>query len=168
MDHLPTFAAAFPEYRQSCCVTGDFDFGLVNNCLRFGHIINVEARCLHGSAADVPHLGRYVAEALRVRRLLRDRIWDSRLVDPRQAGVHGSGPVLHSLHRGLRSGMHTLVLNHFGAEPRTVTVEPPHDSAAATVYRPFTLPGEVALPAEIDVPPDEFVIVAFHGGSEVP
>jgi hypothetical protein len=56
--------------------------------------------------------------------------------------------------------MYTLVLNHFDAEPRTVTIEPLPGSSAATVYRPFTPPREVALPAEIDVPPDEFVVAA--------
>ncbi|MBO0802688.1 MAG: hypothetical protein J2P25_06380 [Nocardiopsaceae bacterium] len=179
MDHLPTFAAAFPEYRQSCCITGDFDYGLVNNCLRYGHIINVEARCLHGDAGDVPHLARYVAEALRVRRSLRDRIWDSRLVDPAHARVHGAPSIRYCLHRGrgtgTGSGAHTLVLNHFEREARTVTVEPMEDpggpagagvgagarASAATLYRPFAPPQEVSLPAEIDVPPDEFVIVAF-------
>jgi hypothetical protein len=162
MDHLPTFAAAFPEYRQSCCVTGDFDYGLVNNCLRFGHIINVEARCLHGAAGDVPHLARYVAEALRVRRALRDRIWDSRLADPRRARVHGAPSVRYALHRGSRSGLHTLVLNHFDSETQAVRIEPMPGSAAATLYRPFTRPRRAVLPAEIDVPPDEFVIVAFE------
>ena len=161
MDHLPTFAAAFPEYRQSCCITGDFDYGLVNNCLRFGHVINVEARCLHGTAADVPHLARYVAEALRVRRSLRDRIWDSTLTDPRQARVNGAAPVLYSLHRGRRSGLHTLVLNHFDSATHPVRIEPMPGTAHATLYRPFTEPQPVILPADIDIPPEEFAIVAF-------
>jgi hypothetical protein len=163
MDHLPTFAAAFPEYRQSCCVTGDFDYGLVNNCLRFGHVINVEARCLHGAAGDVPHLARYVAEALRVRRSLRDRIWDSALTDPRQVRVGGAPPVLYSLHRGRRSGLSTLVLNHFESSPQTVTVSPGPGAANAMLYRPFAAPERIELPAEIGIPPEEFAIVAFSG-----
>jgi hypothetical protein len=161
IDHLPTFAAAFPEYRQSCCVTGDFDYGLVNNCLRFGHIINVEARCLHGTISDVPELGRYVAEALRVRRSLRDRIWDSRLIDPGQASVSGASQVLRSLHRGTRSGLHTLVLNHFDGSPHAVRIDPSLNSAEATVFRPFASPERVSLPAEVGVPADEFVVVGF-------
>jgi hypothetical protein len=161
-DHLPTFAAAFPEYRQSCCITGDFDYGLVNNCLRFGHVINVEARCLHGAISDVPHLGRYVAEALRVRGSLRDRIWDSRLIDPAQACVHGAPPVLYSMHRGTHSGLYTLVLNHFDLVSLAVRIDPFENSSAATLFRPFTPPRQVTLPAEIDVPADEFVIVAFQ------
>lgn len=160
-DHLPTFAAAFPEYRQSCCVTGDFDYGLVNNCLRFGHVINVEARCLHGSVSDVPHLGRYVAEALRVRRSLRNRIWDSTLIDPGQAGVSGDPRVRYALHRGTRSALHTLVLNHFDASPHAVRIDRFRDSPAATVFRPFAAPEQVSLPAEVEVPADEFVVVAF-------
>ena len=67
-EHLPTTARAFPEYRQSCCVTGHRDRGLVNNCLRYSHVVNVEARCLHGSADDAPELGAYVGEVLTMRR----------------------------------------------------------------------------------------------------
>ena len=134
----------------------------MNNCLRFGHIVNVEARCLHGAAGDVPHLARYVAEARRVRRALRDRIWDSRLADPRRARVHGAPSVRYALDRGVRSGLDTLVLNQFDRETRAVRIEPMPGSAAAALYRPFTRPRRAVLPAEIDVPPDEFVIVAFE------
>lgn len=158
-DHLPTFAAAFPEYRQSCCVTGDLDYGLVNNCLRFGHIINVEARCLHGTVADAPHLSRYVAEALRVRRSLRGRIWDSRLVDPRQADVQGSPAVKYCLHESMHGGHRSLVLNHFDTRTHAVTVGPLGDGRAADIHRPFAAPERITLPSEIKVPAQEFVVV---------
>lgn len=160
-DHLPTFAAVFPEYRQSCCVTGDFDYGLVNNCLRFGHIINVEARCLHATAEVVPQLSRYVAEALRIRRVLWDRIWESRLVDPRQVQVDGPPSVLYCVHRSLGSQSHTVVLNHFEAETQTIHLDW-EGSAVATLYRPFQAPQAVSLPARVAVPAEEFVVVAFE------
>jgi hypothetical protein len=165
-DHLPTFAAAFPEYRQSCCVTGDFDYGLVNNCLRFGHVINIEARCLHGTAADVPKLSRYTAEALRTRRSLAELIWDSRLVDPRQVRVDGSPQVLCCLHQSMRSGRRTLVLNHFDSVTHTVEIAPFTDGPAVLVYRPFAPPEQVTLPHRIGVPAQEFVIVAEAGPGE--
>lgn len=162
-DHLPTFAAAFPEYRQSCCVTGDFDYGLVNNCLRFGQVINIEARYLHGTVAEMPHLSRYIAEALRVRRSLRDLIWESRLVDPRQAQVRGSEGVRYCVHKSMRSGRFTLVANHFEAETQAVEIGPLTGNAAALVYRPFAPPETVTLPCQIDVPAQEFVIVTEAG-----
>jgi uncharacterized protein DUF6259 len=165
-DHLPTFAAAFPEYRQSCCVTGDFDYGLVNNCLRFGHVVNVEARCLHATVAEAPHLGRYVAEALRVRRALRDRIWDSRLVDPRRAGVQGPPEVRYCLHRGTGSGRFTVVLNHFDAVPHTVEIGPLAGNPAAVVHRPYTASQQIELPCRVEIPPEEFVIVTEAGSPQ--
>ncbi len=160
-DHLPTFSAVFPEYRQSCCITGDLDYGLVNNCLRFGHVINVEAHCLHGTVVDMPHLARYIAEALRVRRSLRDRIWDSRLVDPAQVSVAGPPEVRYSMHRGLTSQEHTVVLNHFETTTRTVRVSPLNDAGTAVIHRPFAPALQVTLPATIEVPAGEFTVVAF-------
>src|SRR5207237_1006080 len=62
-DHLPTVDYTFPEFRATCCVTGPADFGLVNNCLRYRHIINLEPRCLHGSTVAVPHTARGAAAA---------------------------------------------------------------------------------------------------------
>lgn len=165
-DHLPTFAAVFPEYRQSCCVTGDFDYGLVNNCLRYGHVINIEAHCLHATVAEAPHLGRYVAEALRVRRALRDRIWDSRLVDPRRAGVQGSSQVRYCLHRGVDSGRFTVVLNHFDAVTHAVEIAPLAGNTAGVVHRPFTAPQQITLPCRVEIPPEEFVIVTEAGSPQ--
>jgi hypothetical protein len=40
-EHLPTIGYTFPEFRQTCCITGHYDYGMVNNCLRYGHIVNV-------------------------------------------------------------------------------------------------------------------------------
>lgn len=160
-DHLPTFQYTFPEFRQSCCITGDWDYGLVNNCLRFGHIINIEARCLHGDASDVPDLARYVSEALRVRRSIRDRIWDSRLVDPALVDMSAPDSVFHALHRGTRHGALTLVANHFADSEQCVDIAACSGSTGATVYRPFRAPERVTLPASLPVPRDEFLIVAF-------
>jgi hypothetical protein len=78
---------------------------------------------------------------------------------------------LYSLHRGRRTGLYTLVLNHFETSPQTVTVSPgPGETvslrpgaASATLYRPFAAPERLELPAEIDTPPEEFAIVAFSG-----
>jgi len=163
-EHIPVMGYTFPEFRQSCCITGDFDDGLVNNCLRYGHIINVEARCLHGSAADVPHLARYVAEVLRLRRALRSRLWESRLVE-----THGiveiddpSGEVLAGLHRSLTGDGGALVLNHFSRSTLPVRVDMPEvGSRTTTVYRPFHLPEVISLPAQLVVPPNEVVVLAF-------
>jgi len=158
-DHLPTFGVAFPEYRQSCCITGDYDYGLVNNCLRYGHIINVEAECLHGTAADAPHLSAYVAEALRLRRSLKHRIWHSRLADPGRETVRGPEGLRVSRHIG-RGGEETFVLNHFEPQPMTAEVAPFGGSRRATLYQPFEEPAGVALPATVTVPAKRFVIVA--------
>jgi hypothetical protein len=163
-DHIPTFGHTFPEYRQSCCITGNWDYGLVNNCLRFGHIINVEARCLHGTASDTPALSQYVREALRVRRLLRERLWESQIVEASGVEVHGPEELLYAQHRSREDTMQTLVLNHFAAHELKAEITWPETAGRAVLYRPFREPELVSLPAAVSIPRDEFVIVALDQG----
>ena len=157
-DHLPTFAAAFPEYRQSCCITGRWDYGLVNNCIRYGHIINLEGDCLHGDARSMPELAEYVAEVLRLRRSLRHLIWDSRLIDPSTITITGSSELRTALHESVADGRHTVVLNHFSPDPQTVTVQA-EGSRSAVVHRPYRAATTVSLPAEVTVRRDQVVII---------
>lgn len=161
MDHTPTFGVTFPEYRQTCCITGDYDYGLVNNCLRFGHIINIEARCIHGTVADVPELGRYIAEALRIRRDLRDVLWDSRLVEPLDVEVNAPAALYFSLHQSRTNTRMALVLNHF--EPTGLNAMVAYSEATeATIYRPFREAEKRPLPMQLEVPANEFVVVVFN------
>lgn len=167
-DHIPTFGHTFPEYRQSCCVTGDWDFGLVNNCLRFGHIINVEARCLHGTASDAPNLSRYVAEALRTRRALWDVLWHSTVIEAPPVMVDGPPEVLSTLHQSWAGGRKALVLNHFERGELMARIGSLSGAANALLYRPFREPESIKLPASVVVTPDEFVITVFEatGGQD--
>lgn len=161
-NHKPTFEHTFPEFRQTCCITGDFDFGLVNNCLRFGHIINVEARCIHGTVGDVPQLGHYIAEALRVRRQLRDVLWDSTLIEPVHVQVKASESLLYALHQSRSTHRHALVLNHFESTRLSAEITTSKYAKQVALYRPFMEAETLTLPAVVDVPPDEFVIIVFE------
>ncbi len=154
-------AATFPELRQTCCITGPTDYALVANCIRFGHIINVEARCLHGSCDDAPRLAGFVAAALRLRRSMFDLLWDSQLIDPAEAGVEAGPAVKFCLHASrVRPGGQALVLNHFERTPRTARVGFPHrPTASATVHTVREPSYRVALPAEIEIPPDDLCVV---------
>jgi hypothetical protein len=160
-EHLPTIGYTFPEYRQSCCITGHYDYSMVNNCLRYGHIVNVEARCLHGSAADAPKLAAYVREALRLRRSLWEVLWHSRVVEP--DGVEQRGDeVLYGLHRSRTTGGSALVLNHLARETRTAVISLPGETAeTVTVHRPFTAPSTGRLPLEVRLEPDSVAILTW-------
>ena len=161
-DHSPTYGTVFPEYRQSCCVTGRWDFGLVNNCLRFGHIVNLEGDCLHGSAASLPELSPYVAEVLRLRRRLRHRIWDSRLIDPTLiTGLPND--VYAGLHESHVDSSLTVVLNHFQRTDRVVELTGLAGATEAVIHRPFEEADRVALPATVTVPVDRAVVVELVG-----
>ncbi len=160
--HLPTFAHAFPEIRQSCCVTGPSDFNMVNNCLRYGHIVNIEGRCLHGTAADAPVTARYAAAALGLRRSLRHVLWDGRPQLP-------SAPGVRMEHDGMLAGRFVsadgattaLVLNHWQDGARRVSLREiaGRDSGEVTVHSVGAEPRRVSLPAELAVEPEQVLVV---------
>jgi hypothetical protein len=161
-DHLPTYGHTFPEFRQSCCVTGDWDFGLVNNCLRFGHIVNVEARCLHGTASDALPLSRYVAAVLGLRRSLWEALWHSTVVEPVGVTVDASPQMFFNLQRSWQSQQETLVLNHFERIDQQAKIDYPERYKGAVIHRPGHEPTRVTLPATLTVPKDEVAVVCFE------
>jgi hypothetical protein len=161
LNHIPTFAHTFPEYRQTSCITGDYDFGMVNNCLRYGYIINIEARSIHGTVGDVPAMGRYIAEALRIRRDLRDVLWDSQLIEPLSVQLDGPASLLYCLHKSRTSDRQALVLNHFETTTLAAEIKLADDARQVTVYRPFKGTETGSLPLRLEVPPNEFVIVVI-------
>lgn len=168
--HLPTFAAVFPEHRQTCAVTGPHDFGLVNNSLRFGHVISLEPAWMHGSASDVPVTAGYVRRALEFRRGLRGWIWESSLIDPWRWSVDGDD-VFASAHSPWDGRGEALVLNHFELEPRTVHVARRAGAGERlTVHRIGSEPTPLE-DGRIEIGRDEVVVVtaaapATPGGSE--
>ncbi|MFD1675259.1 DUF6259 domain-containing protein [Alicyclobacillus fodiniaquatilis] len=113
-DHLPTFRYAFPNFRQTCCITGPTDFELVNLAIQYGYILNIEGRCLHGNIDDMPILLPYVKEVLQLRRRHKDVLWDSQLISLDNAGVQVTGDVSCCVHQSLAnpSDYALVVSNH--------------------------------------------------------
>ena len=157
-------AVAFPEFRQTCCVTGSSDFALVANCIRLGHIINIEADCLHGSIAEEPLMREFVTKALALRRGLWDLLWMSRLIDPApHVQVTGDDRVKFSLHESrTRPGARALVLNHFASAPLTVRLEwPGHPAGRLSLHSIQTPPSSTVSGTEIIILPGDCVVVVL-------
>lgn len=110
-DHIPVFEYVFPEYRMTNCLMA-IDYGLINNCLRYGHIINMEANNLHGTAVNEPNLSQYTAEVLKIRRRLKDVLWYGRLAEPLNISVNNE-KVKFSLFTEKKTDHHAVVLTHF-------------------------------------------------------
>lgn len=163
--HLPTFAAAFPEQRQTCAVTGPHDFGLVNNAIRYGHVISLEPVWMHGDADDVPILRDHVGRALALRRRLRGEIWDSRLVDPHDWTLDNE-TVEHCAHESLTHGRQSLVLTHFATEPQTVTVAQRGNRIGFDVHRLDGTVERVGVDRTIALGVDEVVVLTAPTGRE--
>jgi len=158
LDHLPTIGYSFPEFRQSAAIPGPTDKPLVNNSVRFGHIINVEPAYLHGTMADAAPLDAYVAEVLRLRRSLSHVLWDSRLLEPIDLEMAHSGEMLASVHRSLDGAQRAVVLTHLEEAAQSAKVDLA-GAGKATLYRPFEEPRSVSLPLSLDVPVDGLAVI---------
>jgi hypothetical protein len=161
LDHLPAIGYSFPEFRQSCAVPGRTDRPLVNNSLRFGHIINVEPSYLHGAMADAAPLDAYVAEVLRLRRSLKDVLWDSKLVEPLDLELDHDGVLLASVHQSIGGKRRAVVITHLEEKERSGEIK----FAAATkgtIYQPFEEPQEVRLPLTFKLPADGVAVLVVE------
>lgn len=168
-EHLPVQELTFPEVRLTTTIVGNTDRAMVNNALRYGHVICVEPGYFHARPADVPDLVAYVRETIRLRRLLRGLLWDGRLVDDQHVVV--SGQVLHSVFAGAPqsaagAGISTpdespiaVVVSHFETDGREVRIDVRRTVRHGVIHRPFRAPERVELPLTADVPPGEFFVL---------
>lgn len=163
-DHIPVQEVTFPELKATCTVCGEFDYGLVNKSIRYGHIIALEGSLLWGTSADIPSIVPYVREVLRLRRALAQNLWWATVVEPDFARVDAE--------KGLRVGgfeawdeetdtgtRHAMVLHHY--EPKALTAgitwQGPYNGAV--VHRPFAQPERVRGAVDLQIDRDEVVIV---------
>lgn len=164
--HIPDFAHTFPEIRQSCCVTGPSDYNMVNNCLRYGHIVNLEGRCLHGTAQDMPVTARYTAAVLDLRRSLRHVLWDGRMQLPSVPGTRiDHDGVLDGRFVSADGATTAVVLNHWeeAAKRARIAEIGGRTTGEVTLFTPGAAPRTAQLPAEVTVEPDQVVVVISGG-----
>jgi len=166
-DAIQSTSVTFPEFRQTCCVTGSSDFALVANCIRLGHIINIEADCLHASIAEEPLMRDFVSKALELRRGLWDVLWMSHIIDPvPHVEVKADPRVKFTLHESrTRPGAFALVLNHFDKEPLPVrlswkTLEP----TMLHTIRQSPIP--ILADAEIQILPGDCAVIAAKSSEQ--
>jgi hypothetical protein len=163
-DHLPVTEVTFPEVKATCCVCGQFDHGLINKSIRYGHVIALEGDYLWGTSADVPAIVPYLREVLRLRRGLLQNLWWATIVEPSFARVQAD-PALRvgafeawdeQPDTGTR---HSLVLHHYEPMPidAVVGLEAPY--RRAVVHRPFAEPVEHVAPFTVTVARDEVVVL---------
>lgn len=161
--HLPTTAVAFPEFRQTNCVVGKYDVSMVNNCIRYGHVVNLEMRCLHGDASDAPELARYVGTVLSLRRELSSVLWDSRLIEPIEVGLElDTDEGLHcSVHRSLGAAGGAVVMNHFQKAPLKGHLKLGVTGHEMRLIRPGEPAEIVGADLDVSVAPDELLIITW-------
>jgi hypothetical protein len=163
-DHIPVQEVTFPEVKATCCVCGQFDFGLVNNCVRYGHVLALEGDYLWGTSADVPAIVPYIREILRMRRGLKENLWWASIVEPDFADVAADGAIRVGAFRSWderpASGTrHALVLHHFEPDPMPVSVAVREPYSRLVVHRPFAAAQAHDGEARLEVARDEVVVV---------
>jgi hypothetical protein len=157
-EHIPLQEDLFPWVRLSTTVVAEDDRPMVNNALRHGHVICLEPRYYHGSLAGMSRLAEYIREVVSLRKALRSLLWDGRPVE--RDDVHIEGDVLAGVFEdGSGSGQLAVVLCHFEREARRSVVDVGGDWIGADLFQPFREPMHVNLPVDVQVLPDEYVVI---------
>jgi hypothetical protein len=162
-DQIPVHEVTFPEVKATTCVLGEFDFGLVNSCVRFARVIALEGAHLWGTAADVPGLVPYLREIGRLRRELAENLWWASVIEPRFARVEAEGPVavgaLEAWERNPASGAKRALVVHPWEGPvhARITFDPGIERVE--IHRPFAPPETAATPLEVELTADEVVVM---------
>lgn len=149
--------ATFPEFKQTCCITGGHDFALVNHAIRLGLVINIEARCLHAGAGAVPSLVAHVRKARGLRSRLADLLWFGRMTDPHGCVGEADPGWLATRYRN-EYGDDALVCCHW--EDRTLGATLRFDGNESAELH--DLEGgiqTVRLPCRVDVAPGSLVVL---------
>jgi hypothetical protein len=168
-DHLPVQELALPHVRWTTTMVGDTDTHMVNNALRYGHVICAEPQYCHGDIASIPNLARYIGEVHKLRMgKLRHLLWDGNLIDPVVAGLRVEGPVGVGAFTGGRAladpdSELAIVLNHFEDADQVASIAAEPRWRSATLYQPFQRPETVAPSLEgIVVPFGEYVVIVLR------
>ena len=163
-DHIPVQEVTFPEVKATCCVCGQFDYGLINNCIRYGHVLALEGSYLWGTSADVPAIVPYIREVLRLRRSLFQNLWWATIVEPSFARVQAKGAIrvgaFEAWDAEPETGTrHALVLHHFEPDTQHVKVELDEPYRAAVIHRPWEEPERRGTRFTLEIPRDRVAIV---------
>jgi len=140
-----------------------FDYAAVNNAMRYGYQIFVGPMCWNESM-DCPQmkgLGRYIAEAVRIREELIDTIYNGEYIDKQHVAVSDESNKLHyNTHRNPSTGKRACVLSNSDATAHDVTVYfENNESGELFVYATFAEKITVQNPVSASVPPQRFIVV---------
>lgn len=162
-DHVPVFEYVFPEYRMTNCLMA-IDYGLINNCVRYGHIINMEAKNLHGTAVNEQKMSQYTEEVLKIRRRLKEVLWYGRLEEPLKVKADNE-KIRFSLFAAKKTNHHAVVLTHFERnEEKTMLSIEGKIGQQVRIHLPFQEVTEAVLPCTVAVLKNQLAVVEWTEG----
>ena len=158
-------SATFPEFRQTSCITGNTDFALVAACIRFGHIINIEAQNLHGDISDVTLMRDFLNLALKLRRNLWDVLWMSHLIDPADHfKIKADDRIKYCLHESRSNkGKLALALSHYAKEEISAEITFNNKNITSATLCSINEPSrQISLPTTILIPPNDCLVIVIE------
>ena len=130
--YTPAWKYMDSDMKFATCVIGYDDREMINQCLVQGHILNYEARNFKANTNEIPLTTAYGLKALRLRRRLRDFIWEGWYLDTVGARVEcetQGAEILHSAFENRHTGKKAYVIanqSEVRADVKLVT-DPGHD-----------------------------------------
>ena len=162
LDHLSAIRYTFPEWAPTFAVVQPWDYANVNNSIRFGYQLLIGPVRYTASLSDAQYvrLAAYIEEVMRLRRELVDFIDLGDFLDTEEVEIRCERAVLFNSHRNPATGARACVLMNVGGGPQTARVTfAGNVSGRVRIYAPFSEVADMALPAEVQIPRDRFVVV---------
>ena len=160
-DDKPILKYTFPEYLVTTCID-EADYNLVNNCLRWGYVINFEIDNLRGTMENASReMVDYSRWALQLRRDLSDYLLYGRFMDEQGVKIESEDEsIKYGVHINRKNEKRAIVILNVSEKEKTVRCEvPSHPAGKYSLYRPFQQPSEVTLPGRVAIAPERVVVL---------
>ncbi|KPJ51799.1 MAG: hypothetical protein AMS16_07375 [Planctomycetes bacterium DG_58] len=176
IDHTDATKFTFPESLPAFAVVQAFDYGSVNNAVRFGGQLLVGPGRWSGSMGDASwrELAEYIRAVIVLRERLKDILFLGEFLDELDAEVEAEEGVRFSVHRGVKAeegvrfsvhrnpatGRRACVLVNFSRTGRRASLTfAGNRDGAVRIHRPSVEPEPARLPVSLTIAPDRLVVV---------
>ena len=160
-DDKPILKYTFPEYFVTTCID-EADYNLVNNCLRWGYVINFEIDNLRGTMENASkEMVKYSRWALQLRRDLSDYLLYGRFMDEQGAQIEAADDgIKYGVHINRKNDKRALVIMNVAETEKTVRCDVASEQPKKySLHRPFQEPSQVTLPKKLSIGPERVIVL---------
>ena len=160
-DDKPVLKYTFPEFFITECLD-EADYSLLNNCLRWGYVINFEIFSLRGTMEDASNeMVEYTSWMLQLRKDLSDYLIHGRFVDEEGAEIEAEDDsVKYAVHRNRKNDKRAIVIMNVSTTEKNVSCDVASETPKRyLLYEPLKAPSELTLPQKVALAAERAVVL---------